>query len=163
MRLVRHVVDVAQGKTKLGLLRSPHWPSVEKQHLKLQPACVVCGEAEAVNVHHIFPFHYCVSLGRPDLELDQRNLITLCETRKTKETQDHHLLIGHLDNFKSSNLDVVKDATETFSKMTANQIKASPVWLAKEAKKLPLLPDMTDQQKQDFINLMNSTFPKLDK
>ena len=31
-----------------------------------------------VQVQHIFPFHYCVALGRPDLELDERNLITLC-------------------------------------------------------------------------------------
>jgi hypothetical protein len=32
----------------------------------------------SVQVHHIFPFHDCVALGRPDLELDERNLITLC-------------------------------------------------------------------------------------
>jgi len=32
-----------------------------------------------LQVHHIFPFHYCIALGRPDLELDDRNLITLCE------------------------------------------------------------------------------------
>jgi 5-methylcytosine-specific restriction protein A len=161
MRLLRHVTDVSLGKTSIGLIRSSHWPNVEQTHRKLQPACVACGETQAINVHHIFPFHYCVSLGRPDLELDQRNLITLCETSKTRKTQDHHLLIGHMDNFKSSNLEVTEDASKTFKYMTADQIRANPLWLAKEVKKLKLLNDMSTQEKQDFTDLMNKTFPKL--
>ena len=59
-------------------------------------------------MHHIFPFHYCIALGRPDLELDDRNLITLCEDEAGKPGQNHHLLVGHLDDFESSNLAVVR-------------------------------------------------------
>jgi hypothetical protein len=107
-----------------------------------------------VQVHHIFPFHYCVLLGWPDLELDQRNLITLCETESGHVEENHHLLIGHLDDFKSSNLDVVNDAKKTFSGMTADQIKADPRWQLKP------LDKMSQQEKDDFTAQMNKVFPK---
>src|ERR1700732_4714415 len=90
--------------------RSPEWRRVERAHLARQPHCVCCkpgthGRAP-LQVHHIFSFHYCRLLGRADLELDDRNLITLCETEEGKPAPNHHLLVGHLDDFQSSNLRV---------------------------------------------------------
>jgi len=60
--------------------RSPEWPRVERVHLRRQPRCMCCkpgtNPRAGLQVHRIFPFHYCIALGRPDLELDDRNPIT---------------------------------------------------------------------------------------
>jgi hypothetical protein len=147
-----------------GVPRSPEWPKVEKAHLAKQPRCVCCAGAHPdapVQVHHMFPFHYCVKLGRPDLELDDRNLITLCEDEAGKEGQNHHLLVGHLDDWQSSNVAVHQDATKTFEGMTAAAIQADPRWKAKEATRLKPLDQMTDADKQAFKAAMDRTFPKL--
>ncbi len=148
-----------------GIERSPHWPVVEKAHLKLQPYCVACKPGTNITaglqVHHIFPFHYCIALGRPDLELDLRNLITLCEHEESRPGDNHHLLIGHLDDFKSSNLVALEDAENTFFGMSAADIKQSKVWLDKKQSRLKPLEQMTQQEKDDFTALMNKTFPKI--
>lgn len=81
-----------------GVPRSPKWSGVRKQHLALYPLCTVCETKDGCEVHHKAPYHL-----HPDLELDPRNLITLC--------RDHHLLFGHLMSFKSYNQDVEVDAT----------------------------------------------------
>jgi hypothetical protein len=143
----------------IGRGRSPHWPAVEKAFRKIHPQCVAClvKSVAHVQIHHRFPFHYCVALGRPDLELDPRNLITLCEWKSP--APNHHLLIGHLDNFQSSNLAVAEDAI-TFRGMSAIQIKKDPRWIAKEAKRLVTLDKMTTKDKAAFTKLMNATFPK---
>lgn len=159
---VDHGADEA---ARFGLQRSPLWPGVESKHLRLQPTCAACGQgantAVKLQVHHIFPFHYCVALGRPDLELDQRNLITLCETEAGHPAPNHHLLVGHLDDFQSSNLDVVEDATVTFLGEDAMTIRSSPVWQQKEANRLKPLDLMTPQDQADFTAAMNARFPKL--
>ena len=116
MRSPVHPEDA--GGARHGIQRSPAWPHAEKLHLQLQPTCVCCKPGmhpnAGVQVHHIFPFHYVIALGRPDLELDQRNLITLCENEEGKPGENHHLLVGHLDSFQSSNLSVVEHAEKTF-------------------------------------------------
>ena len=168
-------MDIATTDTKVdngaieanrhGVTRSPEWSRVELEHRKLQPYCICCGvESEdkvAIQVHHLFPFHYCINLGRPDLELDQRNLISLCEDEKNRPSQDHHLLIGHLDSFKSSNLSAAIDAQQVFIGLTREQIIANDLWKTKVTSRLKPLDQMTDEDKQNFINLMNTTFPKL--
>lgn len=74
------------------------------QHLLTQPLCAVCEGNKDLNVHHIHPFHL-----HPELELDQNNLITLCES--TKHGINCHLLIGHLGNFRNINPHVLEDVT----------------------------------------------------
>ena len=44
-----------------------------------------------MQVHHVFPFHSCIALGLPDLELDLRNLITLREHEANRPTEDPHI------------------------------------------------------------------------
>jgi hypothetical protein len=160
---VDHGAEEAQRTT--GQPRSPEWPKVEKAHLAKNPHCACCtpgtNTKAGQQVHHKFPFHYAIALGRPDLELDDRNLITLCEDEAGKPGQNHHLLVGHLDSFQSSNLNVAEDATKTFHGMTAAAIKASSVWQGKVAKRLKPLDQMTAQDKADFTKLMNTTFPKV--
>lgn len=148
----------------LGQPRSPEWRKVEKAHLAKSPHCACCrtgtNTRAGQQVHHKFPFHYCIALGRPDLELDDRNLITLCEDESGKPGENHHLLVGHLDDFQSSNLDVVLDATKTFHGMTADAIRADSTWLSKKANRLKPLDQMTAEDKVEFAKLMNKTFPK---
>ena len=144
-----------------GIARSSKWPKVERDFLKQNPKCAACEKPGApVQVHHRFPFHYCVALGRPDLELDPRNLITLCETEKDKPGENHHLLVGHLDDFKSSNIDVERDARRLCGK-TSVEIRTDARWQRAEASKLKSLDLMTKKDKADFVLKMNNLFPKL--
>lgn len=145
-----------------GIARSSKWPAVEKAHLALEPYCVCCGPESqgkvGVQVHHKFPFHYCIALGRPDLELDQRNLISLCEDEHGKPSQNHHLEIGHLQDFKSSNISVASDVVK-YSKMTKDSIMSNQDWQTEKSNRLKPLDEMTDEDKKQFTDLMNATFP----
>ncbi len=91
--------------------RSSHWPAVRKAHLKLHPACAACGHTLMVQVHHKKPFHL-----HPELELDPKNFITLCECSPT----DHHLKLGHNGDWKSFNPNVERDAANALQHKTAN-------------------------------------------
>ena len=104
MTIINHLVGVIQGKHPMASKRSSHWSTVRKTFLGSNPKCAVCNGTTKLEVHHKVPFHL-----KPELELDQNNLIILCES-------DHngincHLAFGHLGNFKSLNPDVVIDTT----------------------------------------------------
>jgi 5-methylcytosine-specific restriction protein A len=115
-----HGAEVA---LQYGHSRSPEWPRVAREHLLREPACVTCGyKGQGLQVHHIKPFHLY-----PKLELDPNNLITLCEIKG----RDHHLLIGHLDDWASYNVNVRRD-TKVFHKQSALKIRANPVWQKEE-------------------------------
>lgn len=62
--------------------RSSEWVQVRSDFVRKHPRCEACGSTSNLNVHHIIPFHQ-----RPDLELVDDNLITLC--------REHHFRIGH--------------------------------------------------------------------
>ena len=62
--------------------RSSEWVQVRSDFVRKHPRCEACGSVYNLNVHHIEPFHQ-----RPDLELVEDNLITLC--------REHHFRIGH--------------------------------------------------------------------
>ena len=85
----RHVVmALALGEPP----RSGEWPKVEHEHLESNPKCAACGSNQFLNVHHIIAFKH-----NPALELDPKNLITLCRGDGDKNC---HLLLGHGGNFK---------------------------------------------------------------
>jgi 5-methylcytosine-specific restriction endonuclease McrA len=95
---------------------------VRKEHLVREPACAACGhKGRGLQVHHIKPFHL-----HPQLELDPRNLITLCEDRG----RDHHLLLGHLNTWESYN-EHIRDDVRRFYRKTAAQIRADSSWQKK--------------------------------
>lgn len=109
-----------------GKTRSPHWAHVEKEHLSKEPACMACGyRGKGLQVHHIKPFHL-----HPHLELEPTNLITLCEVKG----RDHHLLLGHLDQWASYNEHVREDVKRHHGK-SAKQIRADQAWLRAVAKR----------------------------
>lgn len=82
-----------------GAARSSKWSEVRRDFLKLHPACEACGVTTDLNVHHIKPFNQF-----PELELDPRNLITLC--------RKHHFEVGHLGNWRTANATVRADAAK---------------------------------------------------
>lgn len=94
--LVRHAIKDRLNPEK----RSSRWPAVKNAHIRANPYCAGCRATSNLNVHHKKPFHL-----HPKLELDDRNLITLCMSID----RHCHLLVGHGNNFKAFNPTVVED------------------------------------------------------
>ena len=118
-REIDHGAHIAR---KHGHERSSEWSRVQKEHLRREPACVACGyKGRKVQVHHIKPFHL-----HPQLELDPNNLITLCAARG----REHHLLLGHLDEWASYNEHIRADVKRFYHKSSA-QIRADLAWQKK--------------------------------
>ena len=109
-RRLERIRDLALRKVAYDQHRSDKWQVCRTAWLKRQPNCQVCGGTEKRQVHHIRPVHKF-----QDLELDPSNLITLCEGK----TCNHHLLFGHLGNFRSWNMDVRGDAVKWGAKIRA--------------------------------------------
>ncbi len=86
-----------------GVPRSPHWPATEKAFKAKHPTCEACGETRNLQVHHVLPYH-----KYPELELDESNLITLCEY----PPHNCHFR-AHLYDWKSWDKDIRKHAAET--------------------------------------------------
>lgn len=82
--------------------RSPKWAAKRRAHLQLNPACALCGCVirKRLNVHHIEPFHL-----RPDLELVDENLLTLCEKSDAPLVRglNCHEWVGHSGNWSAIN------------------------------------------------------------
>lgn len=140
-----------------GYTRSKDWNRVQKEHLRKNPYCACCAKPDKgeMQVHHKIPFHFCIALGRDDLELDERNLITLCEDGGSP---NHHLLIGHLGSFESYNPNVDKDC-KAYSGWTQTDIKADAKWKSKKEKRPHFLPDMTETQKRALRKKMDTLYP----
>jgi hypothetical protein len=139
--------------------RSDKWSAVEKAHLWQHPTCAACGEGQpgqpGMQVHHMLPFHFCVKLGRPELELDERNLMTLCD----ETINNHHLLLGHLGDFQSYNPNVKADVVSYLGKLGDDQIDADPSWQAEMQRRPPFLNKMSPQDIANFKLLMDAWYP----
>jgi 5-methylcytosine-specific restriction enzyme A len=107
-------VHAAQKRLAYGR-RSSDWPRVRKAHLSRQPDCQACGGLDEPQVHHIRPFHL-----HPELELEQGNLITLCE----KRSHDCHFTFGHFHNWRLQNPAVVEDVARYRAESQAARGKA---------------------------------------
>lgn len=75
-------------------LRSKDWPKVRNEFLKGK-TCAVCGRKDKIEAHHVVPFQI-----DPSRELDPKNLLALCEGKKTINC---HLIIGHGGDYKDVN------------------------------------------------------------
>lgn len=136
-----------------GLERSHHWPTVEKHFKAENPTCAVCGSKKNIQIHHRNPFHYVCSLGRPDLEIDKRNLISLCE----QTNKDHHLLIGHAGDFHSSNLDVAKDVKK-FDGMNKKEILETKLYKLRLKNRLKPLHKMSQVEQKAYRKQLDNEF-----
>lgn len=105
IRFLSGILNKWQNRESLklgGKARSPHWGSFKREFEKKNPKqCAVCGDKQ-VQLHHRLPFHL-----DPSKELDENNVIWLCEG---EGTLNHHRGHGHLGSFQSFNKDVVEDA-----------------------------------------------------
>jgi len=98
------IIDVVQGKAPLAAKRSNNWYKARKAYLSKHPFCESCGGKDKLEVHHIVPFHEA-----PELELEESNLIVLCESKKYGI--NCHLAVGHLGDYRRINDGVKRDAT----------------------------------------------------
>lgn len=76
--------------------RSPKWKKLRKDFLIRNPACFICGSRLKIEVHHVKMFHLY-----PELELEESNLITLCEGYEFGF--NCHFYFGHYGNFRQCN------------------------------------------------------------
>lgn len=110
MSFLKKIISVFAGPRDEGLCeRSPQWSSVRSRYLIVHGSCAACGQDDRsrLAVHHVVPFH--TEEGKA-LELDESNLITLCE-------DSCHLTFGHLKDWKSWNKDVRKDCERYLAKV----------------------------------------------
>ena len=77
-----------------GIPKWRSWRSLRKALVEFSPECAVCGYTKSLECHHIIPRHV-----DPSLEFVWTNLINLCD--------DCHFHLGHLNNYKQYNLDIV--------------------------------------------------------
>lgn len=102
IRALHAMVDTLLKGKSFGI-RSSKWRKIRNEYLKSHNFCRACGTQNKLEVHHIKPFHLY-----PELELEENNLITLCES-----SYDCHLKIGHNGNWKYFNEFVEKDARDS--------------------------------------------------
>jgi hypothetical protein len=102
--MLTHLLNVVQSivreKISKPWKRSSRWPEVRWAYLQVNPKCEACGSDKHIQVHHKVPFS-----DAPELELDPSNFISLC-----MGPNECHLAIGHGDNFKMFNPNIVEDA-----------------------------------------------------
>lgn len=92
-----------------GIARSPHWEAFKHEFSKLHPKrCAYCDSPIDVQLHHEEPFHL-----KPERELDPTNLIWLCEENGT----NHHLHVGHCEDWKKFNPRVREDCARNMATM----------------------------------------------
>jgi hypothetical protein len=103
MNFYKTIKDRIQGKAPKGAKRAKGWRKARRTHILENSKCAICGLTSKLEVHHIIPFHVA-----PHLELDPRNLVTLCENKKYGI--NCHLLIGHLGNYRRVNTEFQTDA-----------------------------------------------------
>jgi 5-methylcytosine-specific restriction protein A len=155
--LVHHEHTKDENDPEHNSKRSGHWNSVKKAFLRQHAKCAACGKAGKhvkLNVHHQIPFHYVTVVGRPELELETENLITLC----VEHDDQHHLLLGHLDNFKSYNPDVLTDVKKYWN-YTREKIMKDREYRIKKRKRPPNVTDMSTKQKAKLREYLDKRFP----
>jgi hypothetical protein len=104
-----------------GVSRSTRWPLCRAEHLRLHPACAICGVKVYVDVHHKIPVHV-----NRDGELDPGNLITLCDERASR----HHFEVGHGGDWRLWNEAVDADAeylSAMYRRIRGMRLKAGDV------------------------------------
>lgn len=109
-KLTTIIKDKISGKVPLFKRRSSRWSSVRAAFLAKNGSCAACGQTDHLQVHHIIPFNV-----DPTKELDESNLITLCE-----DEYDCHRIIGHTGNFRKVNPNVREDANLELAKHMAS-------------------------------------------
>lgn len=75
----------------------PGWTKLRKEWIAGHPSCACCGITTDLAVHHILPIHLF-----PEKQLDQTNLITLCQYTP----RFCHFVFGHFFDWWGYNSDI---------------------------------------------------------
>ena len=94
----------AKTTEEVEILRAPEWSEIREAHIKKHPRCAFCGSTKYLDVHHIKPVS-----THPELELDPRNLVTLCSESTRFKGLNCHLAIGHAFFCQRINPNVLRD------------------------------------------------------
>jgi hypothetical protein len=91
--------------------RSGHWPAVEREHLRREPACIVCGHTgKGLNVHHIKSYRLYPALetddGKDGTGTDG-NLATVCGVGGRCRA---HYWLAHAGEWGGFNIHLREDA-----------------------------------------------------
>ncbi len=153
----------AQAAGHHSLARSSRWERTKQLFLQKNPYCIACGPAKSakrlVQVHHREPFHYCILAGRPDLELDPRNLVSLCESQQGEHAEDHHLILGHLRDFHSYNPQVLEHASGRYHGHSRAQIEADAEYLRALLLRPKKWIEMNAQERHMYRASLDAKFP----
>jgi len=98
----------------VGVKKYKSWRTLRNEVLRCYPECNMCGTDSDLEVHHIQPKHI-----KPHLALSWDNLIVLC--------RDCHLHLGHCNNFKNYNGNIVEIAE--YSKRNRKILKDGDPWI----------------------------------
>jgi hypothetical protein len=142
--------------------RNPHWADFERVFLSRHPGCAVCGIQGPVVAHHIIPVFYAQAIGRPDLEMDERNLVSLCRSESGALCDDHHLYVGHLGDHQAFNLEVREDAAGRFRNASKARLWMSVERIGSLLETLSSFPHLgliTDAQLRDLRRRVDAIFP----
>ena len=93
--------------------RSKDWSKVRKAFLLYNDICAACKSPKKLEVHHIKPFS-----EYPALELDLKNLITLCYRC--------HFTLGHLSNYRLFNIYISTDCLLYRNRVASALRKSKP-------------------------------------
>ena len=98
--VVEEPIDHEEGLGFSGNKRSAAWKGLRNKIVNEVGMCEVCGKDTNLVLHHKIPFHV-----NPSLELEESNLIVLCEN----DNLNCHLIFGHLGNWNKYNSDIDHD------------------------------------------------------
>ena len=118
----------------LGQPRSPDWDRCRRGWLVAHPFCAACGARVTLQVHHLIPFHL-----NKALELDPRNLLTLCEI----PNRHCHWRIGHAFDWTAYNPHAVEDAA-----LGLKRIQARVYHAVAAAPRMPMPDDLLRQTRR---------------
>jgi hypothetical protein len=76
--------------------RDPKWQALRNKITK-NGKCAICGTTKNLRLHHKKPFRLF-----PELELDEKNLVILCES----PSHNCHFIFGHMMNWNMYNHDL---------------------------------------------------------
>lgn len=143
--------------------RSPHWETVKKEWFKEHGLnCDACDPSfygkVGVQCHHRHAYHVCKLLGRPDGEVDKRNFRNLCETEKGKPAPNHHLVLGHEDDFQVNNEDLDSDIAK-YKGQDGKAILQESIFAEKVKNRPKPFPQWTKEEKLAYRRMLDETMP----
>ena len=162
--------EADRGLTSHNVARSSHWHAVEVAFLaswletqkKKHDGFEKTFEGFAWEVHHDIPFHLGVLLDRGYIELDTRNLIVV-----PRAPIDIHLVVAHLDDFRSFNPNVRAELRRWCGFLYGGKgpifdvalILADPFWRRAHLHRPRPWHEMTDHDKAAVENLIDERLP----